>query len=155
MTALPAPPRRPGAAALARIGHPVPAAEAADTSPHAFPDGGTWRTEIPSVEGPEALAEVLKESTRLDVPADLDPEVAGEVRRLSAVAFEALSCEGLARVDFFLLPDGRVVLNEINTMPGFTPTSMFPRMWAATGLEYPKLVGRLIRTALARGTGLH
>ncbi|MFF5973799.1 hypothetical protein ACFY7C_19950 [Streptomyces sp. NPDC012769] len=68
LPALPAPPRRPGAAALARIGHPVPAAEAADTSPHAFPDGGTWRTEIPSVETPEALAEVLKESTRLDVP---------------------------------------------------------------------------------------
>ncbi|MER7518377.1 hypothetical protein ABTZ91_18605 [Streptomyces sp. NPDC126499] len=65
---MPAPPRRPGAAALARIGHPVPAAETADTSPHTFPDGGTWRTEIPSVEGPEALAEVLKESTRLDVP---------------------------------------------------------------------------------------
>ncbi|MFD0370411.1 hypothetical protein [Streptomyces sp. NPDC127114] len=68
MTALPAPPRRPGAAALARIGHPVPAPEPADASPHSFPDGGTWRTEIPSVEGPEALAEVLKESTRLDVP---------------------------------------------------------------------------------------
>ncbi|MFF6776790.1 hypothetical protein ACFY8W_25030 [Streptomyces sp. NPDC012637] len=68
MTALPAPPRLPGAAALARIGHPVPVAEPADASPHSFPDGGTWRTEIPSVEGPEALAEVLKESTRLDVP---------------------------------------------------------------------------------------
>ncbi|MFD7977283.1 hypothetical protein [Streptomyces sp. NPDC059071] len=68
MTALPAPPRLPGAAALARIGHPVPAPEPADASPHSFPDGGTWRTEIPSVEGPEALAEVLKESTRLDVP---------------------------------------------------------------------------------------
>lgn len=64
----PPPHRRPGAAALDRIGHPSPAAEAADASPHAFPDGGTWRTEIPSVEGPEALAEVLKESTRLDVP---------------------------------------------------------------------------------------
>ncbi|MFD5322732.1 hypothetical protein [Streptomyces sp. NPDC127092] len=68
MTALPAPPRLPGAAALARIGHPVAAPEPADASPHSFPDGGTWRTEIPSVEGPEALAEVLKESTRLDVP---------------------------------------------------------------------------------------
>ncbi|MFC8509947.1 hypothetical protein ACFU3J_20110 [Streptomyces sp. NPDC057411] len=64
----PPPPRRPGAAALDRIGHPAPAAEPADASPHAFPDGGTWRTEIPSVEGPEALAAVLKESTRLDVP---------------------------------------------------------------------------------------
>ncbi|WP_406054387.1 hypothetical protein OG462_03710 [Streptomyces sp. NBC_01077] len=61
-------PRRPGADALARIGHPAPAVEPADASPHTFPDGGTWRTEIPSVEGPEALAVVLKESTRLDVP---------------------------------------------------------------------------------------
>ena len=69
-------------------------------------------------------------------------------------AFEALSCEGLARVDFFVLPDGAVVINEINTMPGFTPTSMFPRMWAATGLAYPELVDRLIQLALQRDTGL-
>lgn len=60
--------RRPGATALGRIGHAVPAEDPADASPHAFPDGGTWRTEIPSVEGPEALAVVLKESARLDVP---------------------------------------------------------------------------------------
>ncbi|MCC5034862.1 hypothetical protein DMH02_016965 [Streptomyces sp. WAC 00631] len=61
-------PRRPGSAALALIGEPVPADDPADASPHAFPDGGTWRTEVPSVEGPEALATVLKESSRLDVP---------------------------------------------------------------------------------------
>ncbi|MGW2560847.1 hypothetical protein ACWCXB_16700 [Streptomyces sp. NPDC001514] len=67
MTA-PSPPRRPGVAALARIGHPVPDTDPTDASPHTFPDGGTWRTEIPSVEGPEALAVVLKESARLDVP---------------------------------------------------------------------------------------
>ncbi|MEE1757390.1 hypothetical protein [Streptomyces sp. SP18CS02] len=67
MTA-PSAPRRPGADALARIGHPAPAHDPADASPHAFPDGGTWRTEVPSVEGPEALAVVLKESSRLDVP---------------------------------------------------------------------------------------
>jgi D-alanine-D-alanine ligase len=69
-------------------------------------------------------------------------------------AFEAVSCEGLARVDFFLLADGRLVVNEINTMPGFTPTSMFPRMWAATGMSYPELVDRLIQLALRRRTGL-
>jgi D-alanine-D-alanine ligase len=95
-----------------------------------------------------------EESTRLDVPADLDTAVADDVRRLSAAAFEALSCEGLARVDFFLLTDGRVVLNEINTMPGFTPTSMFPRMWAETGVAYPALVDRLLQLALRRRTGL-
>ncbi len=95
-----------------------------------------------------------EEATRLDVPADLEDRVADEVRRLSAAAFEALSCEGLARVDFFLLEDGRVVLNEINTMPGFTPTSMFPRMWDASGLPYPDLVDRLLQLALRRRTGL-
>ncbi|MFJ8660552.1 hypothetical protein [Streptomyces sp. NPDC093795] len=68
MTAQPSPSRRPGASALAAIGHPVPPLDDADASPHAFPDGGTWRTEIPSVEGPESLAAVLKEAGRLDVP---------------------------------------------------------------------------------------
>ena len=95
-----------------------------------------------------------EESTRLDVPAVLDDDMAEQVRELSVAAFEALSCEGLARVDFFLLDDGRVVINEINTMPGFTPTSMFPRMWAASGLEYPALVDRLLQLALKRPTGL-
>jgi D-alanine-D-alanine ligase len=69
-------------------------------------------------------------------------------------AFEALSCEGLARVDFFYTPDGRVVLNEINTMPGCTPASAFPKMWAATGLDYRGLVDRWIRTAMQRPVGL-
>lgn len=95
-----------------------------------------------------------EEQTRLDVPADLDPVVADQVRALSAEAFDALSCEGLARVDFFVLADGRVVVNEINTMPGFTPTSMFPRMWAASGVPYAELVDRLLQLALARPTGL-
>jgi D-alanine-D-alanine ligase len=90
----------------------------------------------------------------LDVPADLDAEVADRVRSLSAQAFHALACEGLARVDFFLRPDGVVLVNELNTMPGFTPTSMFPMLWAATGLDYPALVDRLLTTALGRPTGL-
>ena len=95
-----------------------------------------------------------EEQTELNVPADLPAHVAERVQTLSAQAFEALSCEGLARVDFFVLPDERVVINEINTMPGFTPSSMFPRMWAASGMEYPELVDRLIQLALQRGTGL-
>jgi D-alanine-D-alanine ligase len=90
----------------------------------------------------------------LDVPADLDAEVADRVRSLSAQAFQALACEGLARVDFFLRPNGVVLVNELNTMPGFTPTSMFPMLWAATGLDYPALVDRLLTTALGRPTGL-
>jgi D-alanine-D-alanine ligase len=69
-------------------------------------------------------------------------------------AFDVLSCEGLARVDFFLDDTGRVLVNELNTMPGFTPSSMFPLLWKATGLDYPELVDRLVRTALARPAGL-
>jgi D-alanine-D-alanine ligase len=95
-----------------------------------------------------------EEATELDVPADLPEETAAELRALAARAFEAVGCEGLARVDFFVMPDGSLVVNELNTMPGFTPLSMFPRMWAASGVDYPTLVDRLIRLALARDTGL-
>ncbi|MBO9520133.1 MAG: D-alanine--D-alanine ligase [Nocardioidaceae bacterium] len=94
------------------------------------------------------------QDTALDVPADLDEDTAARVRELAVAAFEALDVEGLARVDFFVMPDGRVVLNEVETMPGFTATSMFPRMWAASGLEYPDLVDRLVALALQRDTGL-
>lgn len=90
-----------------------------------------------------------------DIPAGLPERVTRQVREYATRAFTALDCAGLARVDFFVTPELDVYLNEINTMPGFTPTSMFPRMWAASGLEYPKLVNRLIRTALHRGVGLH
>jgi D-alanine-D-alanine ligase len=95
-----------------------------------------------------------EEATQLDVPAVLPDDVTTRMQELAARAFEAVGCEGLARVDFFVMPDGSLVVNEINTMPGFTPLSMFPRMWAATGLEYGALVDRLIRLALARDTGL-
>lgn len=95
-----------------------------------------------------------EQNTALDVPADLDDETAAMVRRYAVEAFAALDVEGLARVDFFVFPDGRVVLNEVETMPGFTSTSMFPRMWAASGLDYPALLDRLIGLALERGTGL-
>lgn len=94
------------------------------------------------------------EQTEIDIPADLPAEVAAEIRAMSAQAFEAVGGEGLARVDFFVLPDGRVLVNEINTMPGFTPTSMYPQMWAASGVDYPALVDRLIQLALLRDTGL-
>lgn len=92
--------------------------------------------------------------TRLTTPADVPPSVRGQVQQLALRAFDAMGCEGLARVDVFLTPDGRVVVNEINTMPGFTPHSMYPRMWAASGLDYAALIDRLLRLALARPTGL-
>jgi D-alanine--D-alanine ligase len=96
----------------------------------------------------------LDSSLRLDIPPDLPPAAIEEVQRLAAQAFDALDCEGLARVDFFYTPEGEWILNEINTMPGFTPASAFPQMWAASGLDYPSLVDRLIRTALNRPIGL-
>ncbi|MBT0769771.1 D-alanine--D-alanine ligase [Kineosporia sp. J2-2] len=99
-------------------------------------------------------AKYLDGTTKLSCPADLPADVLDRVRELSVRTFEAMNCEGLARVDFFVLADGSVVVNEINTMPGFTSSSMYPRMWAATGLDYPELIDRLIRTALARPTGL-
>ena len=94
------------------------------------------------------------EAVRLICPADLPDAVVHRVRDLAARTFEALGCEGLARVDFFVRPDGEVLVNEINTMPGFTPASMFPRMWAASGVSYSELVSRLLEDALRRGTGL-
>ncbi|MFC9329386.1 D-alanine--D-alanine ligase family protein [Kitasatospora sp. NPDC057015] len=94
------------------------------------------------------------DSSEVQIPARLTAEETAEIRRQAIAAFEALGCEGLARVDFFLLEDGGWVVNEINTMPGFTPISAFPKMWEATGLAYPELIDRLLRTALRRSTGL-
>ena len=99
-------------------------------------------------------AKYLEGATELDCPADLPDPVTAELTALAARAFLALDCEGLARVDFFVPESGPPVLNEINTMPGFTPTSMFPRMWAASGMDYAELVDHLVQDALRRGTGL-
>ncbi|MEU3188065.1 D-alanine--D-alanine ligase family protein [Streptomyces sp. NPDC006923] len=88
------------------------------------------------------------------VPAPLTEEQTAEVRRLAVEAFEATSCEGLVRADFFLTEDGEFVINEINTMPGFTPISMYPRMWQESGVGYAELIDLLIRAALRRPTGL-
>lgn len=95
-------------------------------------------------------AKYLDDSTVLDVPADLPESIRAEIQRQSLIAFEALGCEGLARVDFFLTDANELIINEINTMPGFTPTSMYPRMWAASGVDYSTLVDRLIQLALHR-----
>ncbi len=95
----------------------------------------------------------LDDGAELDVPAKVEDDVADEIRRLAIRAFRAIDCQGLARVDFFLTDDGPVV-NEINTMPGFTTISMYPRMWAASGVDYPTLLAAMADTAVARGTGL-
>jgi D-alanine-D-alanine ligase len=91
---------------------------------------------------------------RLSCPADVPAGAREHMRELASRAFEAAGCEGLARVDFFYQGDGTIVLNEINTMPGFTPHSMYPRMWAASGLTYPELIDELITLAMERRTGL-
>ena len=93
-------------------------------------------------------------NVRLSCPTSLPPAIAQEVKQLSVKAFEAAGCEGLARVDWFYEPGGRLVLNEINTLPGFTPHSMFPQVWAASGLSYTELISELIDLALERRTGL-
>jgi D-alanine-D-alanine ligase len=95
-----------------------------------------------------------EEGVTLQVPAKLSPETEQAIQDMSVRAFVALGCEGLARVDFFLSDDGHLTINEINTMPGFTPSSMYPRMWAESGVTYPDLVSRLISLALQRSAGL-
>lgn len=91
---------------------------------------------------------------RLSCPADLPAQDARRIKQLAVQAFEAAGCEGLARVDFFYTGDGCVIVNEINTMPGFTPHSMYPQMWAATAVPYPRLITELIELARHRRLGL-
>jgi D-alanine-D-alanine ligase len=97
---------------------------------------------------------VAEDGVRLSTPAAVPADVRARVQRLAVEAFEVMGCEGLARVDVFYTSSGDVVVNEINTMPGFTAHSMYPRMWEASGVDYPTLVDRLIRLALGRRTGL-
>lgn len=99
-------------------------------------------------------AKYLDDVCEFDIPAKLADETTEAVRELAVRAFGALDCQGLARVDFFVGPDGQLTVNEVNTMPGFTPISMYPRVWAVTGVDYPTLLATLVDTALARGTGL-
>ncbi|QDQ97730.1 D-alanine--D-alanine ligase family protein [Tomitella fengzijianii] len=95
----------------------------------------------------------LDDVCEFDIPAEFDDAVADEVRAMAVRAFRALDCQGLARVDFFVTAEGPVI-NEINTMPGFTAISMYPKMWAAAGTGYADLLTEMVDTATARGTGL-
>jgi D-alanine-D-alanine ligase len=95
----------------------------------------------------------LDDAAELDVPAKIDDDVSDAVRELAIRAFKAIDGRGLARVDFFLTEDGPLI-NEINTMPGFTTISMYPRMWAASGVDYQTLLATMVDTALSRGMGL-
>jgi D-alanine-D-alanine ligase len=105
---------------------------------------------IPAAEFYDYRAKYLDPSTRLVVPAEVPPEVAEEVQRMAVAAFRAIDAAGMARVDFFYREPDELIVNEINTIPGFTTVSMYPRLWEASGVSYPELVDRLIRLAVAR-----
>jgi D-alanine-D-alanine ligase len=106
---------------------------------------------IPSREFYDYEAKYLDAESRTIIPADIPPAVTAEVRRLALEAFRALDCAGMARVDFLMDgTTGRLYLNEINTIPGFTTISMYSKMWEASGVSYPVLLDRLITLARER-----
>jgi D-alanine-D-alanine ligase len=124
-------------------------------------DGGPPDTSVPGqllIDGGEEFwdfeAKYLDQASGMAIPAPIPAEAREEVRRLAAAAFDAVSCEGLARVDFFYTPDGRIVINEINTIPGLSPASYFQKMWEASGLPFSQLIDRLLQTALRKRPGL-
>jgi D-alanine-D-alanine ligase len=123
-------------------------------------DGGPPEASVPGqvvVDSHSAFydfeAKYLDAETDMIIPAPIPAHATERIRQLACAAFDAISCEGLARVDFFYTPAGEVLVNEINTMPGMTPASGFPKMWAASGLPLPALVERIIQTALAKREG--
>lgn len=123
-----------------------------------FPDGSVRASAIGEIRVPgvgvyDFDTKYLEDAAELDVPARLNDDIVETLQHLAIRAFTELDCQGLARVDFFLTEAGPVV-NEINTMPGFTTISMYPRMWGASGVDYRTLLGTMVETALARGTGL-
>ena len=99
------------------------------------------------------IAKYEDEKTQLIIPADLPNHHSDELRRLAREAFIAIDCTGMARVDFFLTNEGAIWLNEINTIPGFTNISMFPRAWEAAGLSFPDLIAKLIDLAMLQHQG--
>ena len=99
-------------------------------------------------------AKYLDGATTVKIPADIPQDAAQEIREKAVQAFKALGCSGLARCDFFYTDKGEVIINEINTMPGFTGTSMYPKLMAASGVDYKSLISELIETALKRTNGV-
>jgi D-alanine-D-alanine ligase len=106
---------------------------------------------VPSAEFYDYSAKYLDEGSQLVIPAELTKSETKKVQELAIGAFRAVDCSGLGRVDFLMDPKSRkIYLNEINTMPGFTSISMYPKLWAASGVPYPELIERLIRLGIER-----
>jgi D-alanine-D-alanine ligase len=99
-------------------------------------------------------AKYLDGATSIELPAPIDAKIATSIQSAAIKAFAALGCSGLARVDFFLTLDNQIIINELNTMPGFTATSVFPKMWAASGIGYTEVITHLLRTAQKRSNGV-
>jgi len=93
---------------------------------------------------------INEQGAKVVVPADIDAAVSEQIRQIAITAFQTLECFGLARVDVFLTADNQVIINEINTLPGFTNISMYPKLWAASGLNYSALITRLLELAIER-----
>jgi D-alanine-D-alanine ligase len=105
----------------------------------------------PHYEFYDYQAKYLDGATRIDIPAPFGAEVIEKIQKFALTAFAAIGAKGLARVDFFVTPDEKIIINEINTMPGFTRTSAYPKMWQATGIGYSELISHLIQSALQAG----
>jgi D-alanine-D-alanine ligase len=103
----------------------------------------------PKFEFYDFEAKYLDDATTVKIPADIPEVDADEIRRLAVAAFHVLGCSGLARCDFFYTKDGEIIINEVNTMPGFTGTSVYPKLWQASGVPYTELISALIDTALS------
>lgn len=99
-------------------------------------------------------AKYLDGATSIELPAPIDSNLAEKIRDSAIKAFIALGCSGLARVDFFLADSGEIIINELNTMPGFTATSVFPKMWSATGISYSEVITHLLQGAEKRTNGV-
>jgi len=118
------------------------------------PDASVAGEVIPSREFYDYEAKYLDDRSQVIIPADLAPAVSDEIRRLSIAAFKSIDCAGMARVDFLLSrTTGQIVVNEVNTIPGFTTISMYSKLWAATGVDYATLLDRLVSLALERHAG--
>ncbi|GAA0604195.1 D-alanine--D-alanine ligase [Virgibacillus siamensis] len=106
---------------------------------------------LPQTEFYSYESKYIDESgAKLEIPADLPEETVANIQEAAINAFQALECEGLARVDFFLKENGEVYVNEVNTLPGFTKISMYPKLWEVSGIPYPELINRLIELAIDR-----